>query len=307
MMNFAWLSRTSRFAAVSLAVASGGAFVWTGCGSDSSAPICDDAGLNCMVCDGYGCSAVGSTTIDAGVDTGIDTGVIRPHTPHSDAGPKSKPDANTGTKHDAGSDVAKTPACGGTNGPCACTTTSECATGQVCQDGSCEAASSVCTYSSDCGGSEVCANGECLNACSQSAPCNDGFTCTDGVCEPNASTSTCSSNADCQESAPYCVAGTCSLACTADSNCPSGDYCDQGACVLDTRPSPDCTGNSDCLSNQVCESGYCLYSCTDDNQCQLIDHRFTTCTDNVCREVSANCLSQSDCMAGQSCINNQCE
>ena len=57
IMNFAWISSTSRFAAVSLALSTVGTFAWTGCGAAADTSMtCDDAGV-CTTCDGYGCTA----------------------------------------------------------------------------------------------------------------------------------------------------------------------------------------------------------------------------------------------------------
>ncbi len=305
-MNFAWFHRTTRFAAVSLAVGAIGATVWTGCGS-SSDTVCDDAGENCMVCDGYGCSPMPKNQIDAGADVSFvepkkDSG-SKPDTGKADSG---KPDTG---KPDTG--IVRGPCGTATGGPCACTSSASCANGEQCVAGACEAPTAVCEYTSQCADGKTCADGQCVASCSASTPCAAGFTCTKGVCEPTPSSSVCTSNADCRSpSAPFCVSGSCVASCTADSQCATGDYCDDGACVLDTRPTPDCTTNSDCLSTQVCQGGYCLYSCGTSLDCEEIDARIPVCVDSVCRssaEANPACTTQSDCTAGQDCISNVCE
>ena len=156
-MNFAWFSQTSRFAAVTVALAATGTLAWTGCGSSNNGSYCDSTG--CYTCDGYGCSSTGTLdaggpTFDAGTHPGADAGTKEDA--KGDAKPDARSDAKTdaGTKPDAKADAK--PVCGGTNGPCACTKTSDCTSGEECVAGACQPASDVCQYSSQCLGSDVC-------------------------------------------------------------------------------------------------------------------------------------------------------
>jgi hypothetical protein len=247
-------------------------------------------------CPGRSCS---EKTFDAEPDAASDTG-------KTDVDSDAKADA---AEPDTSSDAKSV--CGGTNGPCACTKTSDCSSDQECVAGACQASSTVCEYSSQCGSSDVCVNGQCLAACGEGTPCTTGFTCTNGACEPAPAQNTCTSNANCPSTAPDCISGGCAPACTQDAECPTGDYCDQGACVLDTRTRPDCTeGGGQCLANQVCQGGFCLYTCSTDSECMEIDSRIPDCSNNVCRstaEANPQCTSQSDCETGQSCVGNVCE
>ena len=303
-MNFAWISATSRYAAVSLAVSAVGAIVWTGCGS-SGATVCDDAGLNCMVCDGYGCSSVQPPNK---LDAGFDSGSVN----EKDSGKTDAGKTDSGKTGDAGKDVIVVKAACGTptGGPCPCTSSSNCSSGEECVAGACEPTADVCVYSSQCGGGDLCADGRCVSACSDSTPCATGFTCTKSVCEPTPSSTSCASSSDCPESAPFCISGSCAAACSANSDCPTGDFCDLGACVLNTLPSPNCTTASDCESGQVCQDGFCLYSCNTSLDCEDIDARIPVCVDMVCRsaaEANPTCTTQAQCMAGQDCISNTCQ
>jgi len=321
-MNFAWFSATSRLLPASVAALATLATLTTGCGSAAST-ICDDAGQNCMACDGYGCSAVGGNTLDAAIDGAEDGhGSKRPtssttnvnnsskgssNSSGSSGSQASKPDA--GGDHDAKAD-APAPVCGVSGGPCPCTTSATCEAGEVCVAGACEAQSTVCTYSSQCAGGEVCDNGQCLPGCDSTTPCNAGFTCQQSVCVPVQTGAACTMNSQCPSSAPFCVAGYCALACTNSSQCPTGDYCDQGACVLNTAPSPDCSATMPCNAGQVCQDGYCLYTCTSSTQCELIDARIPVCAMNVCRapnEADPQCTTQAQCPNGESCISNACQ
>ncbi len=308
-MNFAWFSATSRLAVASLALGAVGV-VTAACGS-SATTSCDDAGENCMVCDGYGCSATGPNVLDAAPDalTTHSTKGDKDDGGKTDGKGETKPDSGDNDHHDAGHDAAPVRVCGVSGGPCACTSSATCKGGEECIAGACEPTSSVCLYSSQCADGQVCDNGQCLTGCSTASPCAAGFTCTDGACVPTSSSGGCTSSSDCPDTAPFCVSGTCTLSCTETSQCPTGDYCDDGACVLNTAPSPDCTGPSQCGANQVCQAGYCLYTCTNNAGCEDIDARIPVCSDNVCRspsEADPQCLSQAQCNTGESCVNNAC-
>jgi hypothetical protein len=111
------------------------------------------------------------------------------------------------------------------------------------------------------------------------------------------------------------VGGACVKACVGDTECGGGKYCNQGACVPDTRPQPNCTADDQCggtaATPKKCVSGFCKYTCTTDQYCRTIDSRIGYCAkDNVCRtaaEANAQCLSTTDCQAGQSCVDNACK
>lgn len=212
-------------------------------------------------------------------------------------------------------------ACGGTQGPCPCTATSQCGAGLECVSGACTPATDLCKFASECADGQTCADGKCLTTCSAATPCASGNTCDKGVCRPSAPVSGsdggatgCQGASDCPSTAPVCVAGACTPACTGDPDCTAGGaklYCNQGACVPDTRPKPNCSGPSDCLTGQSCVGGYCKYRCVDDMECRRVDARIGYCADDkVCRteaEARPQCLKTADCPSGKTCIGNTCQ
>ena len=332
----------SRFASLAMATAftAIGTVTWMGCGTSDDRYYCDSTG--CYQCDAYGCSTVtapthptctGSSSCAAG-ETCTSTGCTTTCTDDSTCpqgevcksnlctAPTSDPgttkDCTTKADCTGGTCVAgKCEACGGTAGPCPCTASTDCATGETCQAGSCTAAANICKFTSECADGKICADGECLTSCDAST-CGAGFTCTKGVCEPTAPTTpACAADSDCSGGTPQCVAGACVPACATDNDCGSGKFCNQGACAVDTRPDPNCSTDADCGSGATpkkCVDGFCKYTCTaaqGDAYCATIDTRIPTCAkDLVCRstaEADAQCTQASDCAAGQDCIDNACK
>jgi hypothetical protein len=203
-------------------------------------------------------------------------------------------------------------ACGGSAGPCPCTTAAECGAGQACVAGACTAAENACKFTSECEAGKVCADGQCLASC-ETTTCGAGFTCDKGVCKPDAA-GACTSDAQCSGETSKCLAGACVKPCAGDGECGDGKYCNQGACAVDTRPKPNCTNDAQCggtaATPKKCVGGFCKYTCSTDQYCRTIDTRIGYCAkDGVCRdatEANAACLSSSEC-AGKACIDNQCK
>jgi Cys-rich repeat protein len=125
-----------------------------------------------------------------------------------------------------------------------------------------------CQSSADCATGEVCSNGTCVRApppqCSASNPCAAGQTCQAGVCVP-VSTG-CVVDADCN-AGQSCVSGQCvfgTLVCQADSDCAAGEQCLRGTCVA---PQPQCTSNTQCPAGWLCQGGQCTPGGTTGSQC----------------------------------------
>ena len=332
-------------AAVVAVLAAIGTVAWAGCGSgDEGRYYCD--AVSCYQCDGYGCSTVappvhkactGATSCDpgsvctaSGCTVTCSDGVPCAKGEICKAGLCAAPTVDPGakkdctTKADCGTGKAcvsgTCEACGGTSGPCPCTTATaatDCASGQACVAGSCTSPKNTCKFSSECDTGKICAAGQCLASC-EAAPCATGFTCTKGACEPNGGGGVaCTTDQQCSSASPNCVAGVCTKACTGDTECGAGKFCDQGACVLDTRPHPNCNDDTQCVSTGVpkkCVGGFCKYTCTTaqgDGYCKTIDNRIGYCAkDLVCRsqeEANAQCLASTDCASGQICVDNQCK
>jgi hypothetical protein len=208
-------------------------------------------------------------------------------------------------------------ACGGSSGPCPCTSSSQCGTGLECVANACTPTADVCHYQTDCASGDVCDDGQCVSACTTS--CTTG-TCTKGACVTAPTGTSCSDDTACAgTSSPFCVDGHCAAACggSGDSGtdggaCATGFTCNQGACVADTGPTVECTDSSQCsASGQTCVDNLCKFLCATSPDCTAHDSRFPTCAkDGVCRtaaEASPACKSQYDCAPGQDCIDNLCQ
>jgi hypothetical protein len=334
---------TKRAAVVAVLTAVG-TVAWAGCGSGSDDRYyCDAAG--CYQCDAYGCSCVappthaactgasscaaGSVCTASGCTTTCSDAVPCAKGEVCKAGLCAAPTVDPGakkdctTKSDCGDGKAcvagSCEACGGSAGPCPCTTTTaatDCAAGQACVAGSCTAPANTCKFSSECDSGKVCADGQCLASC-EAAPCATGFTCDKTVCKPTGTGTGCTTDQQCGGDTPQCVSGKCAKACAADPECGAGNFCDQGACVVDTRPKPNCTDDTQCAGTgapRKCLGGFCKYTCSTaqgDAYCRTIDNRIGYCAkDLVCRtaaEASAQCLQSADCSGGQTCIDNACK
>jgi Cys-rich repeat protein len=112
----------------------------------------------------------------------------------------------------------------------ACTSSSQCAAGEVCMSGAC-VVSPVCTSSAQCASGEVCVGGACVAApaCTTNAQCASGEVCLRGTCVP-------------------------STGCTTNAQCAAGEVCVSGTCVA----APACTSSAQCAPGQACVSGRCV-------------------------------------------------
>lgn len=93
----------------------------------------------------------------------------------------------------------------------ACTTTADCATGQICQNQVCTVITgggNQCVIDQDCPSGQACNNGNCVvnSQCVVDGDCTAGFFCDNGTCQP--------------------LGG-----CTIDADCPVGQICDNGTCI----------------------------------------------------------------------------
>lgn len=316
------------------------AVAWVGCGPGSdNRYYCDSTG--CFECDAYGCTTVhaperkpctgggscetGSLCTASGCAQSCSNDVPCGKGEVCKGGLCASPSEELGgtiectAKADCpnGTCVAGAcRACGGTAGPCPCSTATDCSSpDQICVSGLCTAPTNTCTFSSECGQGKVCADSRCLTSC-EAAPCSNGAQCEKGVCVPP-TTPTCSTDAECSGNTPRCMAGSCRKACASGSECGTGEFCDQGACIVDTRPKSNCTDDSQCggtaTTPKKCMGGFCKFTCTaeqGDAYCRTIDNRIGSCAkDLVCRsaaEANAACRATSDCTGGKNCIDNQC-
>lgn len=116
-----------------------------------------------------------------------------------------------------------------------------------------------CQSTADCATGEVCSNGTCVRApppqCTSNAQCAAGNVCQAGVCVLAAPA--CVQDADCAVG-QLCLGGQCQIftppQCQTDSDCSRGEVCQAGACV---PAAPQCTSNAQCPSGWQCVRGSC--------------------------------------------------
>lgn len=97
----------------------------------------------------------------------------------------------------------------------------------------------ACQSTADCATGEVCSNGTCVRApppqCSSNAPCAAGNVCQAGRCVP-ATPPQCLADSDCSRG-EVCQAGACvppAPQCTSNAQCPVGWVCQGGRCAPGT-------------------------------------------------------------------------
>lgn len=225
----------------------------------------------------------------------------------------------------------------------ACTRSSECAGGGVC-NGHCAVTSGECTGGVDCLANK-CLGGKCtlnFTACGSDAECaantcvggtcaceNPSFTpghalCDDPECEDACLWSCeesrcviptkCGVDADCSGSRPLCVDGHCAE-CAASADCSFDKTCVGGRC--ETR----CRADSNCGLFEACQAGECLYvGCRSDRECVLLpdvgavglapglDSRLLRChTEAGVGRCLIPCRTDSQCPPSEVCSGGLCE
>lgn len=206
-----------------------------------------------------------------------------------------------------------------------CAADSDCAAGEVCQNGVCVPAQG-CQTNADCARGQVCdpTTATCVNACTGSCTnksCGDDG--CGGSCGTCAAGELCNSVNQCVHCAPNCGAGRtcgddgCGGTC---GTCATGETCDpNGNCV---PPGADgglvCRSDSDCPSGQVCVNGTCDYPSTDggplycrvDSDCPsglVCDPTTGTCGYPATDGGPMTCSTNADCPSGLVCTNGVCE
>ena len=208
--------------------------------------------------------------------------------------------------------------CDSTTTSCACSAAAPCGSGLECVSGQCVAPANTCRFNSQCGAGRVCVNQQCLPGCGASNACAAGLTCdtATGACVPQAANQ-CTRDAECGTNR-RCVNATCVNRCAQASDCASGFFCaDSGVCQVDTRRQPFCSRDSDCAAGSACLDGVCRRPCSTADECVRTDVQYRNCatiaylhtTQKYCQtnnEVGSTCGAQTDCAAGQSCIDGNC-
>lgn len=187
-----------------------------------------------------------------------------------------------------------------------CTVDGDCTAPATCVDGECRTPDETCRFSAECGPGRVCVNEHCTTQCDASRPCPTGATCEAGFCVEQPPTTMCGTGGACG-TGEICVDGTCWDACSTSAECGAGRYCaTDGRCRLDDRPQPV----TSCIAPASPVDGVCRTPCETATDCRAFDEQLTFCgTDMLCyttNEATSDCAQQSDCGAGQSCIDGTC-
>lgn len=216
----------------------------------------------------------GGSNTDAGLE-------VTPDTPPQDATPTEKP---VGPEVVSELPVEKPPVEKPPVDEPACSQDSDCSTGEICNQGTCQAG---CRQTQDCPSGQICLNLKC-QVCQKDADCGTGQLCLNQACVKG----DCRTTSDCL-GGKLCKANQC-VACTNDAECGSGNLCQNGACAPGA-----CRQNSDCPNGLLCKQSKCE-PCANDTDCGT----GKLCINKVC--VTGDCRFVSDCSAGKICKNNAC-
>lgn len=162
--------------------------------------------------------------------------------------------------------------------PKTCTSDSECGSGEVCVNGTCQTGGG-----GSCGTDKTCSVGGGGASCSNNSQCGGGGgggKCdTNNTCSADGTGADCSGDTDCTggstcNSSGQCVAGGGGSSCTDSSSCPQPSQCGANntctpggggkACTADSECS---SGGNTCNSSKQCVSGGGGADCTSDTDC----------------------------------------
>jgi hypothetical protein len=149
----------------------------------------------------------------------------------------------------------------------ACTSNTDCGTGQVCGQGYCitpATSGGQCIFNADCGSGKTCINGTCHSDCQTDGNCPAHDRCLAGICQPDTGPRPqCLSNGDCvgvHITEDVCVDAVCRTECLSDVDCcvgSSGSICQMGYCVTAHEVAPQCAINADCGVARSCIDATC--------------------------------------------------
>jgi len=155
-----------------------------------------------------------------------------------------------------------------------CTTDTQCAAGNVCQNGTCTAA---CDSSNPCGGSATCCGSHCLDTQNDPNNCGTcGRVCASGVC-CGGSCSTLGTTQNCSACGNTCGAGQ---GCCANGCAPLNSLQNCGACGNACAPGQFCDGTN-------CHDPTYPNFCANKNVYELYDN---TTSDNSANDVMVSTI-----------------
>lgn len=227
-----------------------------------------------------------------------------------------------------------------TNGVCEaaptppCVNDNSCGSGSYCKAGECLTG---CRVDDSCPGQQICVNNECRQRCVNAEECvalEVGNACQRGFCltvsTPDSVSKEgrqgcgcgevcdeygvcnkvkCNNNRQCQkgDQAGSCEGeGTCLASgecgdCQSDADCPKKTICVDNVCITECIPATRCQGPADCPPGFFCaeKTGVCENGCASDTDC--IPGQI--CRDNQC---TSTCATSNDCLRGEICNAGAC-
>ena len=167
----------------------------------------------------------------------------------------------------------------------ACETASDCASGQICDSGTCRQSSAqACQDDIECALGEFCRQGACAaSACAEDSECGADAICDGATCRRGCRADTdCEEGFECDDTSLVCSEAGC-LA----TGCLGFDVCDE-----DASAGPTCVPSGNCASNADCA----LYgSYLEDGQDYVCDINQQQCV------VKPPCQADAECGVGEIC------
>jgi hypothetical protein len=180
----------------------------------------------------------------------------------------------------------------------ACTTSTQCGTGGVCNALTQTCTLGACSLDTNCGTSGgVCTGATCSTpaTCASDAACVSSLSCTGATCGVAPA---CTGDSTCSSS-KVCNGATCtSMACAQDTSCTATGLCNGAKCST----SAACAGDAACTSSKSCTGAKCsTLACAADTTCTVGG----LCNNAKC-STPATCAGDAACLSSKTCNNAKC-